>query len=523
MSNQITNTFKTIADRWTMLSLTQQVMVGTLTISLIAGTFYMFQRANDDYTVLYSNINPVDAAAAVAKLKESGKPYRVADNGTTILVPANMKNELVLETAGELQSEGTVSLGKIPPVVSGDLQKEWIRKVNTQSIEDILKSIHGIKSAQVIVAEPEHNVFSDLQEPVKASVMLNVEPGYRMQADQAKTIKNLVSHAVPGLQIGNVALSDSNGNPLEGPGGLVSVNGQTEADLRQKNFEDKISKKVLAILTPVVGKGNAVVSVSAQLNFDQAEAQISRVIPSGGSADSPTGLTVSQQVETEHYTGGGKKTEGGPAGVESNIPSYTGTTEKDKDSLYKREIKTTNYESSHETKKVIYAPGNTERLTVSVAINKVLTAKETDEIRDLVENAAGLDTARGDSVAIQGYQFAEALIDPDKLLADASKDAQQKAFVLQVASLVAVVLLGLAALFIFYNLFKKPAEGEIVEQVEEYGYFDEPERLLEEAAIPMIEAKLDPEIEHMRESINNMVETDPGEAARVLVTYMKDM
>jgi flagellar biosynthesis/type III secretory pathway M-ring protein FliF/YscJ len=90
-----------------------------------------------------------------------------------------------------------------------------------------------------------------------------------------------------------------------------------------------------------------------------------------------------------------------------------------------------------------------------------------------------------------------------------------------------MVLLGLAALLIFYNMFKRPAEGELVEEEqEEYNYIEEavpPPSLLEEAPIPALEAKLDPEIEHMRASINNLINDDPAEAARVLVTYMKEL
>lgn len=517
--------FKGFADRWALLSFTQKIVVGTLVLALVLASFFVFQQTNDDYDVLYSGMSLPDAAATAAKLKEMKVPYRVSDGGATILVPRNRKNQLVLETASELTSEQTVNLAKIPPVVQGEVQKEWIKKLNTQAIAEVLKTIQNIKDAQVIITTPEHNVFSEDQEPVTASVMLSVEPGFRLRDEQVKVIKNLVSHAVPGLLPENVAIADNSGNPLENPGGTLA-NGHTDADIRQKNFEEKINKKVLGILTPVVGKGNAVVSVSAMLNFDQAEAEIHRVIPSGGTAENPTGLAVSTQTQTEEYTGVGKKAAGGSAGVDSNVPSYQGASNGtgDKDGLYKNAKTTTNYTNSEERKKVVYAPGNIERLSVAVVLNKVLTAKETEEIRELVENAAGIDPARGDTVDIKGFQFSASPDDPEKALAEATKAAQEQAFWIQVGSLAGVFVLGLAGLFIFYSLFKKPAEGEIVEEEPAYPTFvEEPEALLEDTPIPVIEAKLDPEIEHMRESINNLVSTDPMEAARVLVTYMKEM
>jgi flagellar M-ring protein FliF len=513
-------------ERWSLLSFNQRIMIGTLLMGLIFSTFFVSQHTSDDYDILYDNMSLPDAAAAVEKLKTMHEPYRLANDGHTILVPRTKKNELVLATANELTSENTINLAKIPPVLQGDVQKEWIKKLNTQEIEGILSSITGIKHAQVIVTQPEHSVFSEEAVPVTASVMLMVEPGFRLHDEQVKVIKNLVAHAVPGLTADNVAIADNMGNSLQGPASATSVGGQNEADVRQKAYEDKIAKKVLGILSPVVGKENAVVSVSALLNFDQAESEINRVIPSGGSSENPTGLAVSQQTDNEEYAGDKAKPDGGQPGVASNAaPQYQGSTDKGKNSNYKHSKTTTNFTNSEERKKIVYAPGTVERMTVAVVLNKVLTAKETDEIRELVENAAGVDVSRGDSVDIKGFQFSAPPKDTEAALGDAAKAAQQQNFYLQIASLVAMLLLGVAALFIFYNLFKKPAEGEIVDEMQDYNSYVEEAmpQLLEESQMPALEAKLDPEIEHMRNSLNTLISEDPAEAARVLVTFMKEM
>ncbi|MEB3287614.1 MAG: flagellar basal-body MS-ring/collar protein FliF [Vampirovibrionales bacterium] len=522
MNERFQTLFGGFTERWQMISFTQKIMVGTLILALVIAGVFVFFKANDDYDILYSNMSIPDAAATVAKLKEMKVPFKVIDNGTTVMVPRGQKNQLVLDTANELTSEQTINLSKIPPVVQGDVQKEWIKKINTQEISGILQGINGIKTAQVIVSTPEHNVFEEEEDPVTASVMIRTEPGFRLRDEQVKVIKNLVSHSVPGLKAENVVIADGSGNPLEGPG-LNVASGNSEADKRQKSFEEKTAKKIMGILTPVVGKGNAVVSVSALLNFDQSEAEIHRVIPLGGTSESPTGLAVSTQSQVEEYNGEKKAGVGGAVGVESNVPSYqASSTEKGKDSNYKMTKTTTNFTNSEEHKKVIYAPGQVERLTVAVVLNKVLTAKETDEIRDLVANAAGLDESRGDSIDIKGFQFSQPPEDAESQLAAASKAAQEQAFYLQLASYGAVLLLGLTALFIFYSLFKKPAEGEIVQDEAYETYYDETPALLEETPIPSIEARLDPEIEHMREAINNLVVDDPSEVARVLVTYMKE-
>lgn len=521
--NKLKSMMAVFGDRWGMLSFNQKILLGTLIIALGFSTMFFFQKANDDYDILYSNMSLPDAAAAVEKLKGMRAPYRIADGGHTIMVPRTRKNELVLATASELTGENTINLAKIPPVMGEDIQKEWIKKLNTQEISAVLSSIQGIKNAQVIVSQPERDLFTENEQPVTASVMLMVEPGFRLREEQVKVIRNLVSHSVPGLKAENVALADNSGNPLEGPANMVR-SGLSDADIRQKSYEEKITKKVLAILTPIVGKENAVVSVSAALNFDQAESEINRVIPSGGTAESPTGLAVSQQSDTEEYTGGqGPKPEGGAPGVESNAPTYQAAGDPKKDSNYKHTRTTTNYANSEEHKRVIHAAGAVERMTVAVVLNKVLTERETEEITELVENAAGIDRARGDSVDIKGFQFSAAPSTGEKELVSAAESAEQMAWWYKIATLGVILVLGVAAIFVFGSMFKQPAEGELVEEVEEYEFVEEPQQLLEETSMAALEVKLDPEIEHMRSSINSLIGDDPAEAARVLVTYMKDM
>jgi flagellar M-ring protein FliF len=518
-------------DRWNQLGFNQKVMAGTIVLALILSSVFIFHQAQDDYDILYANMSLPDAAATVAKLKDLKQPYKLADGGTTILVPRGQKNGLVLETANELTGDQTVTLSKIPPVLQGDVQKEWIRKLNTDSIAEILKGLRGIKHAQVLISQPEETVFSDEEQPVTASVMLIVEPGFRMNESQVKTVKNLVSHAVPGLKPENVAIADNQGNSLEGntaaggTGGVLS-----DADLRRKHFEDETRKKVLAILEPIVGKDNAVVSVSSTLNFDQSQAHIKRIIPAtSGDAATPTGVVVSNQEQSEEY-GGPKKPEAGQPGAETNAaPSYQTQTGAKDDKSYKSTKKTTNYANSEEEKNILYAAGKVERVTVAVVLNKVLTTKEQEEIRETVSNAAGLDFARGDSVDVKGFQFSESPGKKNAEFIEAFKASQQNELWIQLAYIGAILILGIAALFIFYSLFKKPAEGEVVESFDQYTYLPEEIEMpaqdplvIEGPKMPLIEVKLDPEIEQIKESINHIVTKDPSEAARLLVTFMKE-
>lgn len=525
--------FEQFLERFLYLSFAQKITMGTIVIALIGISYFVLQHASDDYDVLYANMNLSDAAAIVAKLRENKQPFKLADGGTTILVPTGQKNGLVLDTVGEIQGDETISLTQIPPVVSGDVQREWIKKLNTNAIISVLKGIRGIKNAQVIVSQPEKSLFLENEEETRASVMLMVEPGFRLRDEQIKTIKALVSHSVPGLLPENVAIADNAGNSLEGPGAIGSV--VSSADLRKRNYEKQTEKKLVHLLAPVVGKDNVVVSVSADFNFDQSQSKIHRVIPTGGDDKNPVGVAVSSQTQTEKYTGAKKQGAIGEAGAHSNLPSYqadssdgaNGKNSKD----YEFGKSTTNYEISKEDKVIHYAPGQVERMSVAVVLNKVLTAQETSEIQDLVSNAAGLDFARGDSIDIKGFQFTELMSEKQAELAAAAKEAEMQAFWLQLASVITVSIIILVALIIFYNLVKAPAsKGQIIHVPQHVDpepiQYIEPDPIEEEpikAPVAILEANLDPEIEMMRDAIGDAIDTDPAESARLLMAYMKEV
>jgi flagellar M-ring protein FliF len=561
---------KTI-NRLNTLSLTQKVLLGTIIMAMLFSLGFLVNKATDQYDVLYSNLSIPDAAATVSKLKELNKPYKLSDGGTTILVPHEVKNELVLETASELTSSEPVSLAKIPPVLQGDVQKEWLKKFNTDSIGATLTSIQGIRNAKVMIAQPEESVFSENDDPIQASVMLIVDPGFRLKEKQISTIKNLVAHSVPKLSPENVVISDNQGNTLDdSPQGGGAAGLSREG--KQQKLEADVRKKVLTLLEPVVGKDNAVVSVSADLNFDQSRAKTHSVTPVVRDERTASGLVVSQQLQSEEYSGT-KKSEGGKVGVETNTtPSYQAEKEQGGDGKqYKSKKETTNFAHSEEDKEIIYASGKLERLTIAVVLNKLLTTDETQELKESITNAAGLNLNRGDSVDVKGFQFSESPNQKQQTLLASLKEAQQQELMLQVGYGLLLLLLGGGALWVVSRIFSKPlpqAQAELLNDANRYGYpegsghtlsgimydaqgneihhtmleedengflltpnneplFDQQGRLIqigsirrEDLKLPEIVNDTTPEIEYMRQSIIRIIESDPETSAKMLMTYL---
>jgi flagellar M-ring protein FliF len=592
---------KQVLIRFTAMSFNQKVVVGTLLIATILAGTYIWQQASHDYDVLYSNLTLPDAAAAVAKLKANKVPYELADGGTTILVPRDQKNQMVLETASDLQSDQVVSLAKIPPVLQGDVQEEWIKKLNTDAIAQAIQSIQGIKHAHVILSEPKETVFTEEKQDSSASVMLIVTPGFRLNEGMVKTIKNLVVHAVAGMKAENVSIADNMGNSLDAStgGGLGLSGGMTLQEQRRRTHEEYIKKKVQGILDPIVGKENAVVSVAAQMNFDESESHVERVLPANdtNSKDtvalqntngttlplpSPTGVVLSEQEQTEEYKGQKPDPSAkGEPGVASNVmPSYQGEDTQTKEGKdYKFQKRTVNYAESREERATVHASGVLERLTIGIAINKVLTNRDKEELKELIASATGLDFNRGDSVDVKGFAFSDSPESTQKEYMKLFKESQQQQLILNMLYSLLLLALGGGALFVVYRIINQntnidalwhkleapptpasllppggkllppSASGKLIYQTADgelipvapnsLGYNalpsvdlsdEEPMEAYEEpnkAIRPSDELlKLlppnDPDMEYMKQTLRDIITADPEDCARLLVGYMKE-
>src|SRR5258705_3023901 len=71
--------------------------VASLIAVLVAG--YMWSQT-PDYRVLYGNLSDRDGGAVIASLQQMNIPYKFADGGGALLVPANQVHEVRLRLAG---------------------------------------------------------------------------------------------------------------------------------------------------------------------------------------------------------------------------------------------------------------------------------------------------------------------------------------------------------------------------------------------------------------------------------------
>ncbi|MFH0702707.1 MAG: flagellar basal-body MS-ring/collar protein FliF [bacterium] len=511
---------KDLKKLWGGLEFPQRLTIILLIVAATVVISYILAKSTEpNWGVLYSDLSENDAIAVIENLKKAGYPYKLSEDKKTILVPVDLKEDLrIMITENDVIHDSNPGFELLDKVQLGatDFQNKLTRqRIFQGELVRTIERIRGVKKARVQIADPERSVFSEKDESPSASVMLVLEAGEKIKPEQVKVIKNLVSHAIPRLDPERVFVSDQNGTALTEE---IGKNSEDIGDYRS-TFEKNTSKKISKVLEKLVGESNISVEVSAILNFDRTKTTIEKYLPANENTNSAEGVISNIQSDSETYGNGG----------ETQQAPTNGPVDDKKGKNYQKVKTSKSFNVSKEIKQVVYAPGTVERMTIAVALNKILTSKEKEEIKNLVISASGANLERGDLITITAMQFASdnetEVSSASEIMSDIEKRSEIAFWIKSIAPILTVLILGLTALFIFSSLIKKPIYGEEVYErgggSDEYEGEREPD-LLEAASISSIETKLDPELEKIRTDLNGVIMSNPVEAARLLLSYIKE-
>lgn len=525
-----TNYFKLFLDDmvklWNGLEIGQKLGIIILgAVTLIAVSFFVMKSMEPNWTVLYSDLSTQDAAAVSESLKKSGYPYKLSADKKSVLVPQEMQDDLRIFVAeNDLIQDSSPGFELLDDMQLGST--DFKNKLTKQRIYqgELTRSIErmsGIRKARVQIADPERSVFSERDEAPTASVMLILEPGYKLKTSQVKAIKNLVAYAIPRLTPDRVFLTDQSGNNLSDE----MEKNSNDIESYKTNYENQTAKKIQSVLDKIVGPDNSSVQVSADIDFNSTRSTIESYLPVG---DSQQGVMTSSQTETENYENPNPNGPGVTTGT-NNPPPQPNAAGQPKNLNYQKQKTAATYSVSKEVKQIIYAPGSVKRMTIAVAVNKILTNEEKDELQKLVVSASGADLNRGDIINITSLEFsakdetAAAATEETKAI---QKERTQEIVVNKLVPMFVILVLGLVALFVFRSLFGKTTDTsdnwDEQYQEQQQTITDNLIDKFEVESLPQIEAKLNPELDKLKTDLTDTIMADPSEAAKILISYIKD-
>lgn len=389
---------------WNKYSKAQRRNIAIAVISgLVCAVVILWLVMRPNYETIMAGLDNKSLGQADQKLKE----LNIADkiNGSSIEVPSSQADEarMQLAMAGVPSGTGYIGYGSIQNSLGMTKDQFNIQVLDAlqQSLNQTIQSIDGIEGAQVHIVMPDEQLFvSQPDNSATASVFVQVGQGVQLSAVQVSGIQQLVAHSVKGLSPNNVTVVDQNGVSLSGTSDDPTQGGDVNGELRiRQKVEQDLQSQLFQGLSQIVGPGNSVVVVHANVSFDQVTSKSQTYQPVPGST---TGLPSSSQTDKKSSTsttGGATGGIPGQAGSNPNLPSYSGSgTGAGGSSSNTETSQSYTYDNNQTVTTTTNDPMQTKGYTISVLLNaadKNLTSNVVQQIRDFVATAAGQSAAAG--------------------------------------------------------------------------------------------------------------------------------
>ena len=423
-------------------------------VALLVGGWIWGQTP--DYRVLYSNLSDRDGGAIISSLQQMNVPYKFAEGGGALLVPAIQVHEVRLRLAGQgLPKGGLVGFELMEAQKLGTSQFQ--EQVNYQralegELARSIQSLSAVQGARVHLAISKPSVFVREQQKPSASVLLSLHPGRSLDATQVSAIVHLVSSSIPDLPVKNVTVIDQSGSLLTAQDG--NAVGLDPGQLKyRREVEQSFVKRIEAILTPITGGNNVLAQVTADIDFTQIE-NVAEIYTPNQSA--PAAVRSQQTSESSGGGSAGAAAAGVPGALSNQPPANASApisapppaaagqppaatpgqpavagaataaaAGASAAPAAARRDSTINYEVDKTIRHTRQAVGAIKRLSVAVVVNhrrlvdaegkvstKPLAAEELAQINALVKEVMGYSKERGDSLNVTNSAFSVAEAEP---------------------------------------------------------------------------------------------------------------
>jgi flagellar M-ring protein FliF len=453
---------------WKQIGLNQRISVVFAAVVVLAALFsVVFWSSRVDYALLYGKLDDSEAAKVVSYLDEAKIPHKLGQAGGAIYVARDKVHyaRMQLASRGIPRGDGVgfEIFDKPNFGISDFVQRANYLRAIQGELSRTIGQLDEVEAARVMIVMPENRLLVDTAKKPTASVFVRTKGHTVLAPSAVNSIRFLVANAVEGLQANQVTVVDNRGNVLSENGENDSLVGLTATQLAaRRNLEQYLSKKAEGMLEAVLGAGQAVVRVSAEINLDTLSRTEEKFDPDGQVARS---TTLNDEQSDTIATG-----PGGSPGITSNLGFDTNTTASVNNTKTKKKISNSQYEVGRTVSTMNQVAGGVKRLTAAVFVasrsegtgtsRKALprTPEELEKLRHIVQSALGIQLTgenRKDEITLEEMpfidQFSEAAQDISK--------TEKKQFWWAQAQNITYIGLALAVMVIFWRLLKKtPSE-----------------------------------------------------------------
>jgi len=452
------------------------LMLG-LALSVAIGVAVVLWSQAPSYGLLFAEIGEKDAAEILEVLDTQGVQYKVETSSGAIMVPMDQVQELKLKLAAQGLPR-TASLGyELLDKEQGFGTSKSVEMLRFQralegEIARTIMAIQNVKTARVLLALPQQSVFVRDRKKPSASVMVNLYQGRSLDKGQIESIIHLVASSVPQLEAEQVTVVDQRGQLLNSKDSSETYLTSKQFEYK-KNVEEHLMTRIENILSPLVGNGMSA-QISADVDFTQTDRTQEMFNP-----DLPA-LRSEQVSEQQNASPAAQGVPGAlsnqptPAGVApETLPAQNASAASATASGSQSKSATKNYELDKTITRTRLAPGLLRRLSVAVVLDdrhitqadgaiktESYSQEDINRFSDLVKQAVGFDSSRGDQVTVTNVAFKI----PEEMEALPTMPVWEQGWFLD---LMKQVLAAIAVLFLLLGVLRPAMRGLVGSDADE--------------------------------------------------------
>ena len=511
---------------WTSRTKKQKITYGVSLVAIIAlAATLTFFLSRTEYVPLYKDVSSAEIGRIKEQLDAQGVQSRIAPGGTSILVPKERVDDLLVSLAAEgFPDSGSIDYSFFSEnagfgMTDNEFNVVKLAAMQTE-LENLLKGIEGVKDANVILSLPSESVFlKNETERAMASIMLNTNPGHIFTEAQTNALYNLVSKSLPNLAKEDIEIKNQHLEYFD----LQDVGGNQYGPMIvdqmsvKKTIERDLQRQVQMMLGTMMGQDKVIVSVTTDIDFKLENREENLVLPVD--EESMEGIALSVQRITESFTGDGGLAGGTPEGEDptDNRTGFVEGTMSNGD--YERLEETINNEVNRIRKEIVESPYKIRDIGIQVMVdgdNETIPAELKGEIENILKTIARTSVDK----EAAGINFEDTL--DNKIIVSVqpfSGNADQFTTTKSVIPLWAYIVGAVALLIIGVLIFMLFRSRRKAQELEE-------ETIIEEqlAAFDVDDINTEHETEGTvrRKQLEKMAKEKPEEFAKLLRTWIAD-
>jgi len=510
----------------------RRLLCGTLIAALVLAIVVALFLATRPYAVLFTGLSAEESKSIVAYLEESGVTEYRLEGSDTIKVPSSMESKLKATLLMQGYPKSGFSYETYRSAV-GTMSTESDRDMAyLQDLQDrmagVIRCLDGVKASVVTIVPEEDSRYildSSAMTKASASVMVTMNGGSPLSTQQADAIRNLISRSVKGLDISNIAISDSLGNTYSG--GDVSTASSGDASLLKLQLEEQVNRtlrgQIMQVLTPLFGEDNIRIAVNSTVDVSHRTGDSTTYKEPIWAADGSTGGKgiIGSQIYDQEVVRGDGTTAGGVAGTTTNsdINTYVQDSAKvNGNETYIRDNSTINYNVDTNKEQVERWAGTVSDVMVSVTINsETATAINRDNLMQHIARASGITPElQANKISIYlGSFYKEA---SSSLLPNADLLPFPAWMLYAAAGGLALLLILLSVIFVLRKKRKKKLSKELNALLDDHK--SSTSMYAEPAGVDIMTIKTERSME-LRKTIRQFSEENPEIAAYMLKSWLK--